>query len=250
MATDYLEYNALDSRSTNFVFDTDPGPPDCGSPLLARGKTVDRFRLERLSGAQDRRGKFWVIGRIGKVLRFQAECLTSAVGNSVLPLECAIQKIAGVELDRGLGGPDFHHAPSAWLVHLCGLLKLGPLLVDHEVVVVSVSQANQLVVRVNSVANRRCLTEVQGRPRNGAYLTSGNQISVSRCESRGKELQLVSEHGAASCPGHIEVSMIGQIQDGGLVGGGLILDSQIRPYHGIADRDREIYRIPFLAILA
>ena len=75
-------------------------------------------------------------------------------------------------------------------------------------------------------------------------------MSVSRGEARGKQLQLVSQHRAASRPGHIEVRMIGQIQDGGLVGRGLIFDFQIRAGNGVAYRHGEISRIPFLTILA
>src|SRR5208337_5548190 len=107
-----------------------PIPSGWSSLSLPRGKAVDRFRLERLSRAQHGRGEFRVIGRIGIVLRFQAECLPFAVGDAVLALEGAIQKIARVELDRRLGGPDLHHTPSNRLVHFRGELKSVAVPVD------------------------------------------------------------------------------------------------------------------------
>jgi len=101
MATDYLECNALDARKTNFVFNTYTVPLGLEFSFVTAWKNGRSFAIGRIVRAQYGRGEFRVIGRIGIVLRFQAESIPFAVGNSVLTFERAIQKIAGVELDRG-----------------------------------------------------------------------------------------------------------------------------------------------------
>src|SRR5208283_4913887 len=117
---------------------------------------------------------------------FQAECRLFAIDNPILSLETAIQKVSCIELYGGLRGPDLHRAPTAWLVHICRLFELCACFVNHEIVVISVSPANQLVLGMYPVANGRCLSKVQRRPGDGAYLTGRNQLRVAGSKARSK----------------------------------------------------------------
>src|SRR5271157_674719 len=110
------------------------------------------------------------------------------------------------------------------------------------------SQANQLVVGVNPVANGRGLPEVQRRPGNGAHLTGRNQMRVAGSEARSKQLQLMREYVAAPRTRHIEVRVIGQVQNRRLVSFGQILDFQIRARHRVTYRYGKIPWKPFLAV--
>ena len=63
-----------------------------------------------LVGVQDRGGEAWLVGRIGEVLGFEAEGAVFAVWLVGFSADGAVEEVAGVELDAGLGGVDFHGA--------------------------------------------------------------------------------------------------------------------------------------------
>src|SRR5260370_26305932 len=78
------------------------------SPRSLGGEFVNRFLPVDGAGCEDYRWKIRMVHRIGKMLRFQAERRVLAVMDSSLAHNAAVEKIAGVELDAWLGGPDLH----------------------------------------------------------------------------------------------------------------------------------------------
>src|SRR6267142_1684611 len=82
---------------------------------LFDGKLVGGDGVVALAGLEDDGGEFRLIRRIGKVLGFQAEGVAARIGYAALAGSFAIEKIAGVKLDAGLGGPNFHDAAGGGL---------------------------------------------------------------------------------------------------------------------------------------
>ncbi len=79
-------------------------------PSLFNGKFVVGDGVVALAGIEDHGGEFRLIGGIGIVLGFQAEGVAARIGDTALAGSFAVEKIAGVKLDAGLGGPNFHDA--------------------------------------------------------------------------------------------------------------------------------------------
>ena len=51
-------------------------------------------------------------------------------------------------------------------------------------------------------------------------------MRVNRGEAGGEQFELMSEDGSMAVSGEVEVGVIGEIDDGGFVGGGAIVDLQ------------------------
>src|SRR6267142_5429193 len=82
---------------------------------LFDGKLVGGDGVVALAGLEDDGGEFRLIRRIGKVLGFQAEGVAARIGEAALAGSFAIEKISGVKLDAGLGGPNFQDAAGGGL---------------------------------------------------------------------------------------------------------------------------------------
>ncbi len=68
------------------------------------------------------------------------------------------------------------------------------------------------------------LGEIERRVLHGANFTSGDQRGVDGSEAGGVELKNVGEDVAGAFAFEIEVAVIGEIGDGGLVGDGGVVD--------------------------
>ena len=117
---------------------------------------------------------------------FPGRMLFACHRQPVLPLETSIQKVPCIELYGGLRGPCLQHAPAVRLVHLCRLFELRACFVNHEIVVIAMCHANQVVLGIYPVPNGRRLSKVQRRSGYGAYLTRRNQLRVARSKARSK----------------------------------------------------------------
>ena len=63
-----------------------------------------------LAGVQGHGWEFRLVRGIGIVLGFQAEGVVARIGDAALAGGFAVEEIAGVKLDAGLGGLNFHDA--------------------------------------------------------------------------------------------------------------------------------------------
>src|SRR4029077_12645618 len=63
-----------------------------------------------LAGIQNHRGEFRLVGRIGKVLGFEAEGIAARIGHAAFAGSFSVQEISGVKLHARLGGPNFQDA--------------------------------------------------------------------------------------------------------------------------------------------
>jgi len=119
--------------------------------------------MECFSRPQDRAGEIRVIRRIRKVLRLQAKSIAALVRVAIFPDDLPIQKIAGVELNAGLRGPNFKRTSTAGFVDArrqlqAILLRMG---IDHKIVIVSVAQHELLVVIVDARPDFRRRREIE-----------------------------------------------------------------------------------------
>ena len=66
-----------------------------------------------------------MIRRIRKVLGLEAQSATLRIRNATFPLDGAVQKVPGVELNAGLIRQDLQHAPTPWLIDFGRLRKFA-----------------------------------------------------------------------------------------------------------------------------
>ena len=79
-----------------------------------------------------------MIGRVGKVLRLQAESVTVVVYLVPLPLNRAIEEISAIELDAWFGAQHLKNTAAFWLVSFGHQLwRPRTMIIQHPVVVVT-----------------------------------------------------------------------------------------------------------------
>ncbi len=79
-------------------------------PSLFGGESVGGDGVVALAGVQGHGWEFRLVRGIGIVLGFQAEGVVARIGDAALAGGFAVEEIAGVKLDAGLGGLNFHDA--------------------------------------------------------------------------------------------------------------------------------------------
>ena len=125
------------------------------------------------------------------------------------------------------------------------------LVIEHEVVIVSVAQDELLVVLIDSGADPRRRREIQGRTLHGTKFTRGNQVLIHGRELVGIDHDLVIQNVAVPGALQIEVAVLAHIDGSRFVGLGFIVNDECIPIgQGVGDRNLEIARKPFLAVLA
>src|SRR5690606_29370433 len=105
--------------------------------------------------------KFRLIGRIGKMLRLNAE---AAAMTKALPpcTETAIEEIAGIKLRARLGGQYFQHTTSGVLFNSRRKTQLARrCLVQHKIVVVAPAQLQLLILCTYVLADSLGFTEIE-----------------------------------------------------------------------------------------
>src|SRR5258708_33787729 len=89
-------------------------------PSLFNRKFVSSDGVVALAGLQDHGRELWLVGRIGIVLRCQAERGAARIGEAPLADSFAVEKIAGVKLHARLGGPNSQAPAGGRLCHASG----------------------------------------------------------------------------------------------------------------------------------
>jgi hypothetical protein len=79
-----------------------------------------------LARLQFGRWEIRMVRRIGKMLRFHAEGVADLINLAALAGDRAVQEIAGVELQAGLGRPDFHDAAAGRFDDARGQRRIRP----------------------------------------------------------------------------------------------------------------------------
>ncbi len=105
------------------------------------GESIRGRRAVLLARIQNHGREFRLVRRIGKVLRFQAECGAARVGQAALAAGRAIEKVSRVKLHAWLCGPDFQNAACVWFHDASGKRNRSARgAAQNKVVVVTVAQ--------------------------------------------------------------------------------------------------------------
>src|SRR6266508_358617 len=181
----------------------------------------------RLAGPPDGRGKLRFVRRVGEVLCLQAQPGAALVDMTRLAGDGAVEKVARVELDARLGRGHIERAPRRRILDARGVTERPRRSVDHPVVIVAGAVAELRMVRVDAGANRDRLAEVEWRAINRRELARGNERGIEGREAVRIERELVTEDVAAAVAGEVEETVLGQVDDGRVIGCALVLDSQL-----------------------
>ena len=167
-----------------------------------------------------------MIGRIGEVLRLQAERAAMLVNMAGFACDCAVEEIAGVELQPGLRRRDIERSAALRILELRGVTQ-PRVAIQDPVMVVALAVLDLLVIRVDARADRGRLAEVERRAVDGCELAGRNQPCIHRRVAIGVERQDMSEDVAAPFAGKIEVAVLRQVDRRRLVGRRVVVHRQL-----------------------
>ena len=183
-------------------------------------KPVNGFAVIFFAGFRNGLRPLGVVQAVGIELGLQGRAGAFAVVYTVLAL--FIQEIAGVELDAGAVGVN-GHAPSGNRVGKGG----AGIAEDFPVVVIAALQLQRLVVRADVLTDGLGGAEIHGRPRNAAQFTGGDIFGIIGVEETAGDGQKLIHGGIRLfVAGQIEIAVVGEIEDGILVAGGIVHDVQ------------------------
>src|SRR4029077_7805727 len=129
----------------------------------------------------------------------------------------------GIELHARLGGPHFHLPPGRRIVHLGRETQRSHFSIHDEVVVVAADVLDFTDVR----ADGRGLAEIERRVRDALDLASGNERRIHRSVTIAVELQDVLKDVTVALARQIEITVIGEVENGGLVSFSRVLDLEL-----------------------
>ena len=196
---------------------------------------------------EDHRGEIRLVYGIGEVLGLQAESVVLMVDFARLSGEFSIEEIAGVELDTGFGGGDFHDASG------CGFEDFGKFFEGTRIGFVE----DPIVVEAGRVASSGFdvasdafgFGEIHDASIDRDYGSDGDECFVGRCVVGGIEGEDVLVDIAISFARQVEIRMVGQVDRSGLIGGRLIIDPEfIVIGERIGDVDVEISWVSFFSV--
>src|SRR4051812_43583691 len=110
------------------------------------------------------------------MLGLETETGVLEVGLPALADERAVEEVAGIELDAGLVGEDFHRAAALGFVDFGGLRPVGEEALFQDVIVVVADRSAARFLKV--AANGRGIEEVPGRAFYVADFAGGNESGV------------------------------------------------------------------------
>ena len=117
-----------------------------------------------LPGIEPRRWKIRTVWRIGIDLRLQAERVILTVNAAIFAGHGSVEKIAGIELDAGLVGPEFEHAAGLLIFHARGKARLiGDAAAQAEIVIVTLPDQNLFIRVAQPGADAMGIAEIKRR---------------------------------------------------------------------------------------
>ena len=161
----------------------------------------------------DRRRERRLVGRVGEVLRLEAEPEPVAVHRTALAGDRAVEEVPRVELHARLRRRDVHDAAGGRLAHRDDAPERAGVAVEHPVVVVALAVRDLLVLRVDAGADRGGGAEVERRALHRPQLAGRDEGGVDRREPVGLDADLVLQHVAGALPGQVEVGVVRHVGD-------------------------------------
>src|SRR5689334_16953988 len=162
------------------------------------------------------------------MLGLERQTVTEVIHSTALSGDAAVEEVAGVELDAGLGGGDLHRAPTRRLDDARSeyeRISRGVAAIQHEVVIVAVAVANLGVLSlIDSLANRVRRAEIERRALNGHDLAGRYQRRIHRGNPIGVDCQYMAKNVARRVADQIPVRVLRQIDRRRFVSGGEVIN--------------------------
>lgn len=118
-----------------------------------------------------------MVGRIGKMLRFQTKASAVRVEHAALAADCAVKKVAAVKLDSRLRCQNLQNSPARGFIDFRGRLQLSVgSVVQNPVMIVSLPEFQLLVVLIDSRADGCGLLKIEGTTGNRAQFPAGIMV--------------------------------------------------------------------------
>src|SRR6266850_1464002 len=230
------------------------GLPDSTAPST-RGKSIPRGVTIGLPGIEPRRRIVWTIRRVGVDLRLKAQRVILAVNAAIFSGHGPVEEIARIELDTGLICQNFEDPARPRIFHAGSKTGIaGAAAAQAEIVIVALADLNLFKGIAQAHADAVGDAEIERSPvdpaRPAAQWEAGRahrQVGI-----RSDREMMIQNAAAASFDARkIEEAVIGQIDDGRLVGLGR---ERRRKFHGagnaVSDAGLQPAGITFLAIRA
>ena len=167
-----------------------------------------------------------VVGAVGEELGLQAHGLAGGVASAALAPPAGVQEVGGVELDPRLLRPGLHHDTGPVPGQPGGQPEpLGG--VQNEVVVIAAAAAQLGVIRADVPAQGLFGGEVEGGAGGGRAHGGGDAVIADGGVAPGGQPEGVA-HGVAAAV-EVEVAVVGDVAEGGLVAGGLVAQGEPPP---------------------
>ena len=167
------------------------------------------------------------------MLRFQTE-------------PAVIEVVASVELDARLVRAKCHHAAGFRVFDAGSFDERFSAVVDDEVVVVAVELGFELV---DAFTDARWFGEIERCAFHAGEFAGGDEAIICGSIVRRPDIKFVIENVAVAR--EVEVGVVGEIDDGGFVGGGFVIDTKfVFVGEGVGDLCRKCAGIIFFAIFA
>ena len=200
---------------------------------------------------QDRGRVLGFVRRIRAVLALNGYSFVVKIGTAAFTHGATRKPVTSVDLDSGLGSQHLQQTAALGGIQLGGGLQLARLVtIYHPAVVISLTilQSGEIILDFGS--NLLEFLEIHRGSGDRIRLTKRDQGLVGRKVYGSIEFQLVAENIPIAFSVEVEISMIGKIDDGGLVrpGGQIELESVV--ISPLVTRDNlHVARISGLAIL-
>ena len=193
---------------------------------------INGFTAEGFFCLYDGLGPVAVVEAVGVELSLQRHAGALGVVNAALTV--FIQIIAGIELNAGAVGMDFHSATGK------GIMKDGTgVAVDFPVVVITALQMQRFIISTNVLPDGLGAAEIHRGAFDTAQFAGGDILGIVGIEEpagNGEDLIHGSIYLFVAC--QVEVAVVGEIEDGILIADGFIDDVQtLVIIQGIGDTD-------------
>src|SRR6266581_1021014 len=231
--------------------------PPCGLPgstaPSTRGKSIPRGVTIGLPGIEPRRRIVWTIRRVRVDLRFQAQRVILAVNAAIFSGHGPVEEIARIELDTGLICQNFEDPARLRIFHAGSETGIAGAAAQAEIVIVALADLNLFKGIAQAHADAMGDAEIERRPVDPARPAQWDAGRAHRQVSIRSDREMMIQNAAAASfdARKIEEAVIGQIDDGRLVGLGR---ERRRKFHGagnaVSDAGLQPAGIAFLTVRA
>ena len=185
------------------------------------------------------------------MLGFQAKARAVIVIYTTFTCKASVQEVATIKLNAWFFCQHFHQTARGWFEQSGSELEARALAVEDKIMVVAQAEFNLLVVRIHPCADGCGLPKVEGRSFHRAKFAGRDEGFVHGSEFIRSNHQLMAEDVALAGSFQVEIGVIGQVEDGRLVGRGFVFDEQfVFIVEQVANGSGKVAGVTFLHVFA